>query len=162
MVKILQVKTSEEVAQARTLLEEYSASLDFDLHFQNFRDELAGLPGEYAGPFGCLLLAWHGDQVAGCVALRRIEGEVCEMKRLYVRAAYRSLGAGRLLARAIIAEARKRGYSRMRLDTVPSMKEARALYDSLGFREIPPYRNNPIPGAAFLELALGTAAQSSS
>jgi len=154
MVKIISAGTTEEVTRARTLFEEYAASLDFDLHFQNFQEELAGLPGDYAAPHGCLLPAWHGDQVAGCVALRKVEADFCEMKRLYVRPAFRSRGVGKSLARTIIAEARKRGYSRMRLDTVPAMKEAQALYESLGFNRIPPYRHNPIPGAAFMELIL--------
>jgi len=154
MVQIIQAETNEGVAQARALFEEYAASLDFDLYFQNFQEELAGLPGDYAAPHGCLLLAWHGDQVAGCVALRKIEGDICEMKRLYARPAFRNRGVGKSLSRAIIAEAKKRGYSRMRLDTVPAMKEARALYESQGFKIIPPYCHNPIPGAVFLELNL--------
>jgi ribosomal protein S18 acetylase RimI-like enzyme len=156
MLKIVQAGTTDEVAQARTLFEEYAASLDFDLHFQNFQEELAGLPGDYAAPHGCLLLAWHGDQVAGCVALRKIERDISEMKRLYVRPAFRNRGVGKSLARTIIAEAKNRGYSRLRLDTVPAMKEAQALYESLGFTKIPPYRRNPIPGAAFMELILET------
>ncbi len=154
MVKIIPAETTEEVAQARALFEEYAASLDFDLRFQNFQEELAGLPGDYGAPLGCLLLAWHEDQLAGCVALRKIEADICEMKRLYVRPAFRHRGVGQSLARAVIAEAGKRGYSRMRLDTVPAMKEARGLYVSLGFREISPYRYNPIPGATFMELIL--------
>jgi ribosomal protein S18 acetylase RimI-like enzyme len=154
MVQIIQAETNEGVAQARALFEEYAASLDFDLYFQNFQEELAGLPGDYAAPHGCLLLAWHGDQVAGCVALRKIEGDICEMKRLYARPAFRNRGVGKSLSRAIIAEAKKRGYSRMRLDTVPAMKEAQALYESQGFKIIPPYCHNPIPGAVFLELNL--------
>jgi putative acetyltransferase len=156
MMKIIQAGTKEEMAQARALFEEYAASLDFDLYFQNFQEELAGLPGDYAAPHGCLLLAWHGDQVAGCVALRKIEGDICEMKRMYVRPDFRNRGVGKTLARAIIAEAKKRGYLRMRLDTVPSMKEAQALYESLVFKKISPYRHNPIPGAAFMELILET------
>jgi putative acetyltransferase len=158
LIQIISVDTEEALAQAKALFEEYAASLDFDLVFQNFQEELAGLPGDYAAPHGGLLLARHGDQVAGCVALRKIEGEICEMKRLYVRPAFRDLGIGRLLARAVIAAAKKRGYSRMRLDTVPAMKEAGALYESLGFRKISPYRHNPIPGAAFMELILETVA----
>ena len=154
MLKIVQAGTSEEVAQARALFEEYAASLDFDLHFQNFREELAGLPGEYAEPLGCLLVAWQGDQAVGCVALRKMERDICEMKRLYVRPASRNQGVGRSLARAIIDQAIKRGYARMRLDTVPAMKEAQALYQSLGFNRISPYRFNPVPGTAFLELTL--------
>ena len=154
MVQIIQAGTNEEVAQARALFEEYASSLDFDLYFQNFQEELAGLPGDYAAPHGCLLLAWHGDQVAGCVALRKIEGDICEMKRLYARPAFRNRGVGKSLSRAIIAEAKKRGYSRMRLDTGPAMKEAQALYEAQGFKIIPPYCHNPIPGAVFLELNL--------
>jgi len=154
MLKIVQAGTSEEVAQARALFEEYAASLDFDLHFQNFREELACLPGEYTEPFGCLLVAWQGDQAAGCVALRKMEKDICEMKRLYVRPAFRNRGVGRSLARAIIDQAKERGYARMRLDTVPAMKEAQALYESLGFNRISPYRFNPVPGTAFLELTL--------
>jgi ribosomal protein S18 acetylase RimI-like enzyme len=156
MLKIIPAGTTEEVAQARTLFEEYAASLDFDLHFQNFQEELAGLPGDYAAPYGCLLLARHGDQVAGCVALRKIEGDIGEMKRLYVRPAFRNRGVGKFLARTLIAEAKNRGYSLLRLDTVPAMKEAQPLYESLGFKKIPPYRRNPIPGAAFMELILET------
>jgi putative acetyltransferase len=154
MVKIIPAGTNEEVGEAKTLLEEYSASLDFDLVFQNFQEELAGLPGDYAAPHGCLLLAWHGNQVAGCVALRKIEGDICEMKRLYVRPAFRNRGVGKCLARTVIAQAKEVGYVRMRLDTVPAMKEAQGLYESLGFKRIPPYRHNPVPGAAFLELDL--------
>ena len=154
MAKIISAGTTEEVTQARTLFEEYASSLDFDLHFQNFQEELAGPPGDYAAPHGCLLLAWHGDQVAGCVALRKMERDICEMKRLYVRPASRNQGVGRSLARAIIDQAIKRGYARMRLDKVPAMKEAQALYQSLGFNRISPYRFNPVPGTAFLELTL--------
>ena len=155
MVRLVPARTTEDLSRARTLFEEYASSLHFDLDFQNFETEVAGLPGGYGPPEGRLLLAWDQGQVAGCVALRKIEREICEMKRLYVRPSFRRLGVGRVLALAIIQEARKIGYSRMRLDTVPSMKDAKALYESLGFQKIPPYCHNPVPGALFLELNLG-------
>ena len=131
-----------------------AASLDFDLDFQDFDKELHNLPGEYAPPEGRILIGLHTGLVAGCIALREFSEGICEMKRLYVRPQFRGLGIGRALSVAIIDEARKIGYSLMRLDTVPLMKAARVLYESLGFEEIPPYRHNPIEGAVFMELAL--------
>jgi len=154
MISIVPATAEKDLRQAKILFEEYAATLDFALDFQNFEEELAGLPGGYAPPEGCLLLALHQEQVAGCVALRKIGGDICEMKRLFVRPSFRHLGTGRSLAQTVIQEAIKKGYSRMRLDTVPSMKEARALYKKLGFEPIPPYCRNPIPGAVFLELKL--------
>lgn len=140
--------------QARELFKEYEAFLGFDLCFQGFQEELAGLPGAYAPPSGRLLLALKGEEAAGCVALRKINGAVCEMKRLYLRPAFKGKGLGRALAESIVWEARLIGYSKMRLDTVPKLDAAIALYRDMGFNEIPPYRENPIEGALFLELAL--------
>ena len=140
---------------ARALFREYQAELGVDLCFQDFDRELAGLPGEYGPPGGALLAATVDGELAGCVALRRLGDGVCEMKRLYVRPAFRGRRVGRALAEAAIAAARERGYARMRLDTLPSMAEASGLYHSLGFTEIAPYYRNPVPGARFLELELG-------
>ena len=152
---IVQAESQDDINQARELFKEYAASLGADLCFQDFEKELANLPGVYAPPEGRLLLALFGTQAAGCVALRKIAEGVCEMKRLYIQAEFRGRGIGRRLAVAILEEARKMGYNRMRLDTLPFMKEATALYRSLGFQPISPYRHNPIEGALFMELDLG-------
>lgn len=143
-----------DVASARELFLEYARSLPFGLEFQDFESELRALPGRYAPPRGRILLARVDGALAGCVALGPWGAERCEMKRMYVRSGFRGLGLGRLLAEAVMAEARAAGYRRMRLDTVPGMDAALALYRSLGFREIPPYRHNPIPGAVYLEAEL--------
>jgi GNAT superfamily N-acetyltransferase len=144
-----------ELPLVRELFREYADSLGVDLSFQGFEDELARLPGEYAPPRGALLLACGGGDPAGCVAIRPLEpADVCELKRLYVRPASRAGGLGRALTLAAIDEARRLGYARMRLDTLPSMGAARRLYAGLGFREIEPYRFNPIEGTQFLELTL--------
>lgn len=154
MLKVIQAHAPEFIGQIRELFEEYQASLNVDLCFQNFAGELAGLPGNYVPPQGRLLLAMDGVHAAGCVAMQKIDGETCEMKRLYVRPEFRGKGVGRLLVNEIVAAARKRGYVRMRLDTLPQMKEAIALYESLGFHPAPPYRYNPVSGALFFQLNL--------
>ena len=151
MSEIRPAESEGDLARARRLFEEYAASLGFDLSFQDFEREVASLPGEYAPPRGVILLAWEGDEAAGCVALRPLAGDTCEMKRLYVRPGSRGTGLGKRLADAILAEGRARGYRRMRLDTIPAMERAIALYRALGFREIEAYRSNPIPGALFME-----------
>ena len=150
-----QAQTRARIAQARELFLEYAQSLGFSLCFQNFDQELAGLPGDYAPPGGRLLLAEYEGQVAGCVALHGIDDGICEMKRLYLRPGFRGKGLGRALAERIIAEARQIGYQRMRLDTVePVMKDAVAMYRRLGFEEIASYRPNPMPGTLYMELKL--------
>jgi len=154
MLTIDDAFTPEAILEVHTLFEEYAASLEVDLCFQGFEQELAALPGDYARPHGRLLLAWWNDEVAGCVALRRIDPNICEMKRLYVRPSYRSHGVGRALALRVIGEARQAGYRSMRLDSLPSMKSALRLYRTLGFQNIASYRDNPVEGTAFLELQL--------
>jgi ribosomal protein S18 acetylase RimI-like enzyme len=154
-LSLQQAETPAEVAQARELFLEYAQSLGFSLCFQNFDQELAGLPGDYSPPDGCLLLANVEGELAGCVAMHKLQPGICEMKRLYLRPKYRGRGLGRVLANAIIAEARNIGYKFMRLDTVePVMKDAVALYRQLGFCEIAPYRANPMPGTLYMELQL--------
>ena len=154
-LSFIQAESPGHIIQARELFLEYAQSLGFSLCFQNFDQELAGLPGDYAPPEGRLLLAKYEGHVAGCVALHRLEERICEMKRLYLRPQLRGKGIGRALADRIIAEARQIGYQRMRLDTVePVMKDAVEMYRKIGFREIAPYRANPIAGALYLELQL--------
>jgi putative acetyltransferase len=136
------------------LFREYAAGLGFSLDFQDFEGELNQFPGSYAPPRGTLLLAELDGSPAGCVGLRPLDPTTCEMKRLYVRPSCRGRGVGRRLAERVIDEGRSRAYQRMRLDTVPAMAEAIALYRGLGFHEIPAYRYNPVPGALFFELTL--------
>jgi putative acetyltransferase len=150
------VTSAEPMDPVRTLFREYADSPGSDICFQNFEQELADLPGPYAPPSGCLLLATVGDEPAGCVALKKLADGVCEMKRLYVRSRHRGTGLGRSLAGQIIEEAKRLGYQAIRLETVPSvLGSAVALYRSLGFRDIPAYCHNPVPGALFMELRLG-------
>jgi GNAT superfamily N-acetyltransferase len=146
--------TEHDLPAVRTLLREYAAALGVSLDFQQFDDELAGLPGAYSPPAGALLIARTPEDDAGCVAVRPLTGDTCELKRLYVRPSWRGHGLGRRLTNAALDHARAIGYSHMRLDTLPSMETAHALYEELGFREIAPYRPNPVPGARFLALDL--------
>jgi ribosomal protein S18 acetylase RimI-like enzyme len=154
MVKLRWAENDVDIAVIRELFDEYAESLGFDLSFQDFHKEQTTLPGEYSPPGGRLLLAMDEGVAAGCVALRPESDDICEMKRLYIRPAYRKTGLGRKLACDIINEARAIGYKRMRLDTVPAMVEAITLYRSLGFKDIPSYRFNPIEGAICMELEL--------
>lgn len=152
---IVEARLPQQIEQARELFTEYAQSLGFSLCFQGFDKELAGLPGKYSGPDGRLLLAEEKGKLAGCVALRKLEDGICEMKRLYIRPEFRGLGLGAALAHAAIKAAREIGYRRMRLDTVPGkMDSAIKMYRGIGFHEIPAYTHNPVPGAIFLELEL--------
>jgi putative acetyltransferase len=172
-VVIVPADNPVRIHAVRELFKEYAASLSFDLCFQGFEEELARLPGEYAPLSGMLLLGLVDDQVAGCVAFRRLDGEMagehgdliggsdlcemklCEMKRLYVRPGFRGCGLGAELIRSILECAAAVGYKKMRLDTVPSeMGKAVEMYRRIGFVEIPPYRKNPVPGAKYMELDL--------
>ena len=147
---MIKIAPADDYDVVRELLREYAAGIGVDLSFQDFEKEVESLATFYDR----ILIAKSGDEVAGCVALRHISDITCEMKRLYVRPAFRGHGTGRALALGIIEEARRRGYTRMRLDTLPTMNEAFALYDSLGFHSIAPYRHNPIDGTKYLELEL--------
>jgi len=178
MLRIISAESDDHVTQVAVLFREYARSLGVDLGFQNFERELAALPGDYAPPSGRLFLAVTSESpappssqtgaysasatsselsastVAGCIGLRKIDAEICEMKRLYVRPRFRGHGAGRALVDAVINVAREIGYQRMRLDTLPQMADAQRLYRARGFYEIPPYRYNPIAGTRYFELQL--------
>ncbi len=154
-IRIRSAEGEADFAAVRALVKAYAGSLGIDLSFQNIDEELATLPGEYAPPAGALLLAEDDRGTAlGCVALRPLGGSLCEMKRLYVLPAGRHHGIGTKLVALVIAEAKARGYARMRLDTLPNMEGALTLYRACGFRQIPPYYETPIPGTLFFELAL--------
>ena len=154
MVKITEANTKEFVERAKELIREYAQSLEFDLKFQDFDKEMEDFPGQYASPTGCLYIALDENQPIGCVALRDLGQGICEMKRLYVKQLFRGQKVGKLLAEIAIKAAKDMGYDYMRLDTVPSMKQANMLYKVLGFKNIVPYRFNPIEGATFFELNL--------
>ena len=153
-IHLIEADSAERWITARQLVEEYAASLGVDLGFQNFDHERANLAREYGPPHGVFLLAQRDAAILGCGALRKLSEGVCEMKRLYVAPAGRGSGVGRALAEGLIARGRQLGYERMRLDTLPSMTRAQALYQALGFEPIAAYRHNPIPGTTFMELRL--------
>jgi GNAT superfamily N-acetyltransferase len=152
LIEIEHVAAGPRLEEVRELFREYASSLDFDLAFQGFAEELANLPGEYAAPGGTLLLALVEAGTAGCVAVRRFDEDTCEMKRLFVRGQFRGRGCGKVLAQRAIEWANGAGYRRMLLDTIPSMVRAQNLYLDLGFKDIGSYRFNPIEGARFMEL----------
>lgn len=145
------IASVDDLSTIKELFQEYGSSLGIDLSFQDFAAELAALPGKYAPPEGAVIIARLQGAPCGCVALRRIDQSACEMKRLYVRPDTRGLGIGAELVKRIIDLARSKGYRSMRLDTLPSMKSAVSLYRLAGFKEIPAYIYNPIPGALFME-----------
>jgi len=156
-VVIRDARVPAEIPVVRTLFADYAASLDVDLSFQDFARELAQLPGDYTAPHGCLLVADDGGHLVGCVGLRALAGgdeAQGEVKRLYLRPVARGRGIGRELALAVITRARAIGYRSLKLDTLASMRSARALYSSLGFLECAPYYRNPLPGTTYMELAL--------
>ena len=152
---IIEAQSPEQIEETRRLFREYETWLGVDLCFQSFESELAGLPGKYAPPTGGLFLAVIDEKIAGCIALRKLDDETCEMKRLFVREAFRGLGLGKMLIEEIIAEAKNIGYKRMRLDTLPDkMPKAVELYNSHGFQEIAPYYENPHKQTLFMEKIL--------
>ena len=154
-MRIIQAETSADLQHVRELFAEYVEWLEINLCFQNYEKELAELPGDYAPPTGRLLIAYEDQEVAGCIALRNLGDGVCEMKRLYVRPAFRGERLGWKLVELVLDEARKIGYERIRLDTLPGkMDRAIAMYRTLGFKDIDPYYHNPVTGAAFMELVL--------
>jgi len=154
-IRIIRAQSPHQIDEVRRLFLEYEQFLGVDLCFQSFEEELAGLPGKYGPPDGVLLMAMDGRQSAGCVALRKVEDGVCEMKRLYLKPQYRGQGLGRLLAELIVSEAIALGYKIMRLDTLDKLKEAMGLYEAMGFRRREPYYGNPLQGVVYWELDLG-------
>ncbi|NJJ69658.1 GNAT family N-acetyltransferase [Clostridioides difficile] len=153
-LQFVEEKDLENLENVKLLFTEYSNSLNIDLCFQDFNNELKTLPGKYKKPSGSLILAFVDENLAGCVALKKLEGKICELKRLYVRNQFRGLKIGKILLEEIIEEAKKFGYTHMRLDTLPSMKSAQGLYEKFGFYDIEPYTYNPIERARYMELKL--------
>lgn len=154
MARIVEAASAADLEVVRSLFREYQRAIGVDLGFQAFESELRGLPGAYARPRGRLFLAFEDDGLAGCGALRPLAADVAELKRMWVRPAFRGRGLGRRIAEALLAAAREEGYRAARLDTLETLREAVALYRSLGFREIPAYYANPLPGVVYMELAL--------
>ena len=150
----LRPATDADLPEVKALLREYHAWTGVDLCFQGFERELADLPGDYVAPSGLLLVATIDGAIVGCVAAHRWSHDACEMKRLYVRDAARGTGCGLALVERVLAWAREAGYRRVVLDTLPAMDRAQRMYERLGFRDVPPYRENPVPGARYLELRL--------
>jgi ribosomal protein S18 acetylase RimI-like enzyme len=154
MLRIFAAETDEHIKIFHQLFKEYEKYLDIDLRFQDFETELANLPGVYTPPEGCMLLAEYDNKIAGCVALKKIGEGICEMKRLYVRPEFRGKAIGRKLSEAIIEEARKIGYKKMRLDSLKRLNQAISLYQSMGFKEIKPYVFNPLDDVVYMEVVL--------
>jgi len=154
-IHIVPAQSPDQIDQVRLLFREYERYLRVNLCFQSFEAELAGLPGLYSPPGGALLIAMDGPQAAGCAALRKFGEGIGEMKRLFVRPEYRGQGVGRALAMRVLQEAIAAGYALIRLDTLARLKEAMRLYQSLGFKQIKPYRSNPLEDVVYWELALG-------
>lgn len=155
MALIVEARTRGQISSAEELIREYAASLGIDLGFQNFELEMAEFPRAYARPDGRILIAFEGGDAVGVVGLRKLSDKICEMKRMYVRRNFRQRGIGRMLAKRAIEEAQDIGYYRMRLDTLSRLKEAVSLYDSLGFKKIGPYTDNPQRDVVYMELDLG-------
>lgn len=161
LAEIIEATRAEDYAAGKTLIEEYAMALGVDLCFQNFSEEIANLSKHYGPPHGCLLLARTNGATVGCVAVRTQGAAVCEMKRLYVRPQYRGADLGKRLAESAIRYAQQLNYSRMVLDTLPSMTEAQSLYESLGFREVEGYYPNPLHGVRYLARELTNSEQNS-
>ena len=147
-------KSQKDFEKAKELFIEYKNSLNLDLCFQKFHEEISDLPSQYSEPSGCIILCYDNNEPIGCIALRKFEGNTCEMKRLYLRSEARGKGIGRVLANKIIEKAKQFGYKKIRLDTIVTMKEAIVLYKSMGFKVIAPYRFNPLEGVIYMELEI--------